>query len=229
MRYFLLIFTLAVLTVLVLAGRRGSLSSNRPIEVFPDMRRQPKLRPQNANAFFANGLSSQLPVAGAIARDEPYEDSPMNTGKVAGTTNWVSAIPIPVTAELMARGQERFNIYCAACHGATGEGNGTPTKFGMAVIASLHDIAGRKVPQQPDGQVFNTITHGLNLMGAYGGLISVQDRWAIVAYLRALELSRLAALDDVPAERRAELTKPLPPAAAAPATPAPAAPAAPTK
>ena len=210
MRYFVLILALAVLSVLALAGRRGSLSPNRPIEVFPDMRRQPKLRPQHASAVFTNGLTSQLPMPGTIARDDPYEDSPVNTGKVPGTTNWVAAIPVPVTAELMARGQERFNIYCAACHGATGEGKGTPTKFGLAVIANLHDNTGRRVPQQPDGQIFNTITYGLNLMGAYGGLIAVEDRWAIIAYVRALQWSRLATLNDVPAERRAELTQPLP-------------------
>ena len=218
MRYFLLILALAVLAVIVLAGKRGSLSPRRPIEVFVDMRRQPKLRPQHPSAFFADGLTSQLPVAGAIARDDPYEDSPLDSGKIPGTTNWVQTIPMPVTAELMARGQERFDIYCAACHGATGEGKGAPAKFGMAIIANLHDNSGRKIPQQPDGQIFNTITYGLNLMGAYGGLISVEDRWAIIAYLRALEWSRLASLEDVPADHRDELTKPLPPTA----TPAPA-------
>lgn len=219
MRYFLLIFALTVLTVAIIAGRRGELTRHRPIEVFPDMDRQPKLRPQTGDRFFANGLSSQLPVPGTVARGAAYEDSAVNTGKIPGTTNWVESIPVPVTETLLARGQERFNIYCSRCHGETGAGNGIATKFGMAVIANLHDTTGRKIPQQPDGQIFNTITYGKNLMGAYGGLIPVEDRWAIIAYVRALQFSQLATLNDVPAARRTDLLQSQPPAAAPAAAP----------
>ncbi|HKQ37957.1 MAG TPA: cytochrome c, partial [Verrucomicrobiae bacterium] len=116
-------------------------------------------------------------------------------------------IPVPVTAELMARGQERFNIYCAACHGQAGDGKGVPTKFGMAVIADLHDNKTRRVPQQSDGEIFNTLSYGKGLMQGYAPQIPIMDRWAIIAYVRALQRSRLATLEDVPAELRADLSR----------------------
>jgi len=213
MRYFLLAFGVIVIAVMVMAGKRGDMTRRPPIELFPDMDRQPKLRPQAANSFFKDGLSSQPAVAGAIARGSAWQDSPENTGKIAGTTNWVPVIPIPVTSQLMARGQERYNISCSPCHGAQGDGKGITTKFGMTVIADLHDATGRKVPQQSDGEIFNTISYGKQLMQGYASSVTIQDRWAIVAYVRALQRSHLASLDDVPASQRAELTKPLPPTA----------------
>jgi len=229
MRYFLLIFGLMIVTVMVVAGKRGHTFRKPPVFLFPDMDKQPKLRPQEPNRFFANGISSQFPVEGTIARGQPYEDIPVNTGKKPGTTNYVDTIPIPVTAELMARGQERFYIFCAPCHGAAGDGKGVPVKFGMAVIADLHDNKARRVPQQSDGEIFYTITYGKNLMQGYGPQIPINDRWAIIAYLRALQRSRLASLEDVPAEVRAELSKAMPATPTAPAAPAapqpPAAPA----
>jgi mono/diheme cytochrome c family protein len=214
MRYFLLIFGLTVAAVMILGGQRGHTFRKPPAYIFPDMDRQPKLRPQEPNKFFANRISSQLPVPGTIARGDPFEDTPANTGKNPGTTNYVDTIPIPVTAELMARGQERFNIYCGPCHGAAGDGKGVPTKFGMAVIADLHDNKARRVPQQSDGEIFHTISYGKNLMQGYASQIPINDRWAIIAYLRALQRSRLATLEDVPADVRAELARAM---AAAPA------------
>lgn len=215
MRYFFLTLVVLVVAVAFTAGKRGSISRKPPLEIFPDMDKQPKLRPQSRTEAFENGMSSQLPVAGTVARGSSYEDTPYTTGKVPGTTNWVATIPVPVTAQLLERGEQRFNISCAPCHGRLGDGKGITTKFGMAVIADLHDAKTRKVVQQPDGQIFNTITHGFNLMGPYGGLISVEDRWAIIAYLRVLQRSRLASLEDVPADRRAQLTNPLAPRAGA--------------
>ena len=207
MRYFLLLFAFAVATVMVVAGKRGDLSRRPPIYLFPDMKIQPKLRPQTANEFYGDGLSSQLPVPGTVARGSAYEESPVNTGRLPGTTNFVADLPVPVTEVLLARGQERFNISCAVCHGALGDGKGTPAKLGMTVIGDLHDAKARKVPQQPDGEIFNTISNGKGLMGGYAGLISIADRWAIVAYVRALQRSRLASLEDVPAEMRPVLMK----------------------
>ena len=213
MRYLLLVLGVSIISIMVVAGKRGDLSRRPPIELFADMDRQPKLRPQEANSFFKDGLSSQHPVEGAIARGAAYQDSPENTGKIPGTTNWVLTIPVPVTSQLMARGQERFNISCAPCHGAQGDGKGITTKLGMAVIADLHDATTRKIPQQLDGQIFNTLSYGKGLMQGYAASLSIQDRWAIVAYVRALERSRLGALEDVPAEERAKVTQPLPPGA----------------
>ncbi|HEY2980918.1 MAG TPA: cytochrome c [Anaerolineales bacterium] len=212
MRYFLLVFGLVVIAVMVVAGKRGDMSRRPPIELFPDMDRQPKLRPQEANSFFKDGLSSQQPVAGTIARGSPWQDSPENTGKIPATTNWVQTIPFPVTAQLLKRGQERFNISCAPCHGAQGDGKGITTRFGMTTIGDLHDAVNRKVPQQFDGEIFNTISYGKQLMQGYAANITIQDRWAIVAYVRALQLSHLASTNDVPADQRAALLRPLPPA-----------------
>ncbi|MBI3192342.1 MAG: c-type cytochrome [Pedosphaera parvula] len=198
MRYLLIGFCVLCVAVVSVAGLRGSKSQRPPIEIIPDMDRQPKLRPQTVNAFFPDGLSSRLQVPGTVARGEPYADTPVNTGRMTGTTNFVETIPVPVTAELLARGQQRFNVNCAICHGPAGDGKGVVTKLGMTVIADLHDILARKLVQAPDGQIFDTITNGKNLMGGYGANIAVADRWAIVAYVRALQRSHLATLEDVP-------------------------------
>ena len=207
MRYFLIGFCLVCVAVVSLAGLRGGKSRRPPIEVFPDMDRQPKLRPQTGNNFFADRLSSRLAVPGTVARSQPYADTPVHTGRVTGTTNFVEVIPVPVTAQLLARGQQRYDINCAICHGVAGDGKGVVPKLGMTVIADLHDIQGRKLVQAPDGQIFDTITQGKNLMGGYGASISIHDRWAIVAYVRALQRSHLAGLADVPDAQQAVLKK----------------------
>ena len=204
MRYFLLIFALTIVMVLGIAGKRGSRSRKPPIELFPDMDRQPKLRPQEPNSFFANGQSSQPMVPGTIARDTPYQDIPVNTGRLTGLTNLVDTIPVPVTAQLMARGKERYAISCIPCHGPQADGNGITKKYGMAVVANLHDP---RIVRMPDGEIFSIITSGKNLMGAYGANVAVKDRWAIIAYLRALQLSKEATANDVPPELRSMLKK----------------------
>ena len=213
MRYFLLVFGVIVITVMVVAGKRGDISRRPPIELFPDMDRQPKLRPQTDNSFFKDGLSSQPHISGTIARGTAYQDSPENTGKMPGTTNWVATIPVPVTDLLLKRGRERYNISCSPCHGEQGDGKGITTKFGMAVIADLHDATTRKLPQQTDGEIFNTIGYGKGLMQGYAANLSIADRWAIVAYVRALQRSHLGTIEDVPAGERASVLNPLPPGA----------------
>jgi len=212
MRYFLFLFGLTVLAVMLIAGKRGDTTRRPPIELFPDMDRQPKLRPQAGNDFFADGLSSRLPVAGTVARGMPYEENEVTSGKIPGTTNWVATIPLPVTAEMMRRGQERYQIYCSPCHGAVGDGKGITSKYGMGATANLHD---NRVVHLEDGDIYNTVTHGKNLMGGYGSRLSVEDRWAVIAYVRALQHSRLAYLEDVPPAQRDQLTNPMPPGAGA--------------
>jgi hypothetical protein len=206
MRYFLFFFALCVLLVMLIAGKRGDISRRPPIELFADMNRQPKLRPQVPNAFFADGKSSRLPVAGVVAREDKfYEETPTSTGRVTGTTNFVETIPIPITARLMERGQQRFQINCSPCHGAQGDGNGITKRIGaMAVVANLHD---KRIVEMADGEIFNTITYGKNLMGPYGANVTVEDRWAIIVYLRALQLSQLGIMDDVPEAMRSTLKK----------------------
>jgi mono/diheme cytochrome c family protein len=199
--------------VVGIAGLPGRLSRKPPIEVFPDMDRQAKLRPQKLFDFFTNGISSQLPPAGTIARSEPietvngsvyrFEDSPVNTGKITGTTNFVETNPLQVNAGLLARGHERFDIYCAPCHGKLGDGNGITKKLGlMSAVANLHD---KRIVEMTDGEIFSTVTHGKGLMGAYGPIVPTEDRWAIISYTRALQLSWLGSTNDLTADQRSAL------------------------
>lgn len=204
MRYFLLIFALTVALVVVIAGPRGGMSRNRPISIIPDMDKQMKLLPQKDDSFFADGRSSRLPVAGTIPRGAAYQDWPLYTGRVTGLTNFVDNIPVPVTEQLMARGKQRFEINCLPCHGPQADGNGITKKYAMAVVANLHD---KRIVLMPDGEIFNTITYGKGLMGAYGANIVPQDRWAVIAYLRALQRAQLGVMEDVPAEHQAVLKK----------------------
>ena len=213
MRYLISIILLVLVlsaTVFAMVGLQGRLSRKPPIEVFSDMDRQLKLRPQKPFDLFPNHLSSQLPPAGTIAQGTPlqtangpvypFEDSPVNTGHAVGATNFVETNPLKVDGALLARGRERFDIYCAPCHGRLGDGNGITKKINdMPAVANLHDP---RIIKMPDGELFNTISNGKGLMGAYGPLVPTEDRWAIVAYLRALQLSRLGSLDDLPADQR---------------------------
>lgn len=194
-------------------GLQGSLMRKPPFELFPDMDRQAKLRPQKPFHFFTNGISSQLPPAGTVARSQPietangavyrFEDSPVNSGRVTGTTNFIENNPLAVDLELLQRGRERFDIYCAPCHGKTGDGNGILKKIGaMPAVANLHD---KRIVELADGEIFNTVTFGKNTMGAYGPLVPTEDRWAIIAYLRALQLSHLGSTNDLTAAQPAAL------------------------
>jgi mono/diheme cytochrome c family protein len=213
--YIFLILLTGVAVGVGIAGRQGRLSRQPPIEVFPDMDRQLKLRPAQPNDFFPNGLSSQLPPTGTIAQGAPlqtvsgavypFEDAPVNTGRVTGTTNFVGTNPLSVTGLLLRRGRERFNIYCTPCHGALGDGNGIIKKLGvMPTVANLQD---KRIVEMADGEIFNTITHGKSTMGAYGPILPVADRWAVIAYLRALQLSQLGSVDDLPPDQRKTLNQ----------------------
>jgi len=219
MRYLGILISFALIgaalgaAIVGIAGFHGRMSRKPPIEVFSDMDRQLKLRPQKPNDFFANGVSSQLPPAGTIARSQPiqtvngavysFEDSSVNSGKISGTTNFIENNPLRIDAQLLARGHERFDIYCAPCHGKLGDGNGITKKIGaMPAVANLHD---KRIVEMADGEIFNTITFGKNTMGAYGPIVPAQDRWAIVAYLRALQLSWLGSTNDLTPGQQAAL------------------------
>ncbi len=208
MRYFVALFILAVIGVVLVAGVRfdhgGQASRRPPIELIPDMDRQPKLRPQTDASLVAweNGLSSRKLVEGTVARGSHYEESAFTTGRLPGTTNFVEVLPVRVSETLLSRGRHEFNIYCAPCHGQQGDGKGVTTKLGMAAVANLHDA---RIVGLPDGDLFNTITQGKNLMGGYGANLDLPDRWAVIAYVRALQRSRLATVDDVPEFARQNL------------------------
>ena len=210
MRYVLIGIAMMVFLVVSLAGFRGDISRKPPLEVFPDMDRQPKLRPMEPNSFFKNGMSSQSLVKGTIARSQPIaladgkEVYPFEKGHVVVSgfesgTNTVETIPIPVTSQLMARGRAKYNISCVPCHGGQGDGNGVVKYFGFSAIKDLHDP---NVVKLNDGQIYRVITvgnqEGKGLMKGYANTLDITDRWAIVAYVRALQLSRLGKEEEVP-------------------------------
>jgi len=221
MRYFLLLYALSIAAVVSICGLRASHSRRPAIELFPDMVRQNKVRPQTPSEFFPDGEASRLIPDGTVPRGGPYvlsgvelkidgkpvyayEDSPVNTGRVAGTTNWTPVNPLPITRQLLDRGQQRYEINCLPCHGPDGDGKGITSKYGMVGMANFHD---QRLINMCDGEIFNTITHGKNLMGAYGPNVPVEDRWAIIAYVRALQLSQLATAADVPEPYRSTFKK----------------------
>jgi mono/diheme cytochrome c family protein len=201
--YFFSIWALAVVVGVSVLGLRGSTSRKPPLEVFPDMDRQPKLRPQTVTKFagFKDGLSSRKPVAGTYSRESAWEANEFNTGKTADG-GWVDAMPVQVTHELISRGRERYDIYCTPCHGAAGDGNGVTTQFGMAAVAKLHD---ERLIKMADGEIFNTISVGKNLMGPYGEKLDPKDRWAVISYVRALQVSRLGRKEEIPDAVQANL------------------------
>jgi hypothetical protein len=221
MRYFVLLYLLTCAAVVAICGFRGSHTRRTPIEIFPDMVRQNKVRPQTPSDFFADQESSRLIPAGTIAHTGPwvvsgeplvidgkpvypYEDAPVNTGMISGTTNFVEVNPIPLTRELLDRGEQRFRINCMPCHGPAGDGKGITSHYNMFSMANFHD---QRIVNMPDGQIFNTITYGKGLMGSYGANVTVLDRWAIVYYVRTLERSQLASIDDVPESERGQFGK----------------------
>jgi mono/diheme cytochrome c family protein len=221
MRYFLLIFVVSCVAVVGVCGFRGSHTRRTPIELFPDMVRQNKVRPQTPSDFFANEESSRLFPSGTVARTAPmringqeiavngkpvysYEDIPFNNGRIPGTTNFIPDNPLPLTRQVMERGQQRFQINCMPCHGPDGDGKGITSKYNMYSMANFHD---QRLINMPDGEIFNTITYGKNLMGAYGAIVTVEDRWAIIYYVRALQRSQLASIEDVPFAEREQFKK----------------------
>ena len=225
LKYFFILFALLVILVVSMAGFRGQKSPRPPIEIFPDMAHQPKVKAQVESGFFADGRGSRKPVDGtvpigyAIPLHKPIDGSvgeaggPYNqiyfssgpvyfdTGKIG--SQWGTGMPFEITPKLMERGRERFTINCSPCHGATAAGTGIAGKFGLVAIANLHL---ERIRTMADGEIFNTITNGKNTMMGYGDRIQVQDRWAIIAYVRALQKSQGGAtINDVPPAERAAL------------------------
>jgi mono/diheme cytochrome c family protein len=160
------------------------------------MDNQPKYKAQAASPFFADGRASHLPVEGTVAHGQLKEDDALYTGKVG--SEYVKIVPLPIDEALLRRGQERFNISCAPCHGRTGMGNGMVAQraLGALVPANLQD---ERIRQVPDGYLFDVITNGVRSMQSLRHQIPESDRWAIIAYLRALQRSQHAASSDVPA------------------------------
>lgn len=226
LKYFFVLLTLIVVGVVCIAGFRGQKFKKPPIEIFPDMDVQPKVKAQTPSTFFSDTRADRKPVPGTVPLGYaapivendvvmepggPYEQIQFtgapdyyNTGKIGD--QWGTGMPMAITPEIMARGQQRYNISCAVCHGATGAGNGITAKYGLVGIANLNQ---QRIKDMADGEIYNTITHGKNTMMGYGSTIQVPDRWAIVAYIRALQRAQGASLSDVPADQRTKLEQPL--------------------
>ena len=162
-----------------------------------DMHDAPRYEPYEKSDFFADGRSARPLVEGTVARGHLREDTPAATGKMGKL--FVATAPVPVTLDLLRRGQERFGIYCTPCHGLTGSGDGMVVRRGFRRPTSFHDP---RLRAQPDGYLFDVITSGFGAMPDYAAQVPVPDRWAVVAYIRALQLSQNATLADVPADRR---------------------------
>jgi mono/diheme cytochrome c family protein len=165
-----------------------------------DMHDQPKYIPLRESTFFADGRSARPVVPGTVARDQLHDDALLYTGKVDGAD--ATVFPFPIDERVMARGRERFDIYCSPCHGRTGAGDGMIVRRGYRPPPSLHVDRLRLAPA---GHFFDVITTGFGAMPDYAVQINAVDRWAIVAYIRALQLSEHATVADVPADQRGAL------------------------
>lgn len=182
-----------------------------------EMYNQPKYKDLRRSDFFSDERQVRPPPDGTVARGFLRADSRLYSGKVGDAL--VTEFPVPVSAELLARGQQRYNIYCSPCHDRTGGGSGMVVRRGYRAPSSFHID---RLRDAPVGHFFDVITNGFGAMPDHAAQIEVSDRWAIVAYARALQLSQNARLSEVPAAERARLeAMPMTPPAPTP-TPAPA-------
>ena len=178
------------------------------IHIIPDMDNQPKVKAQSRFMLFADRRGMRPPVAGTVARGSLIGNPSLEFGKTTDDA-WVEAIPVDMSMSLLERGRKRYDIFCSPCHGLSGYGDGMvarradqlqegtwtpPTSFHTELIR-----------ERPAGHIYNTISNGIRNMPAYGSQIPVDDRWAIVAYVRALQRSQNATIDDVPADLQAQL------------------------
>ena len=168
-----------------------------------DMHNQPKYRPLRASDFFEDGSSARPLVEGTIARGTLQTDAAFFTGKAGAML--VNELPFPVTAEVIDRGQQRFNIYCTPCHGTTGVGDGMVVQRGYPQPPSFHIDRLRNIEA---GYFFDVMTNGFGRMPDYRAQITPRDRWNIIAYIRALQLAQHAAPSDVPGGDPSKVTKP---------------------
>jgi mono/diheme cytochrome c family protein len=204
-------YTLAFLVVLLLSvmGFRGMTSTLPPIEVFPDMDHQAKYKPQAESKFFADGRADRPLPAGTIPRGRTVSADPAylraDDARYAGKNadgSFVKGFPIEVTETLVRRGQDRYQIYCAPCHGTLGDGMGITKSYGMLTTPTYHDD---RLRGMAEGELFNTISNGKNTMFGYADKLSPDDRWAVVTYVRALQRAQHATLKDVPLEQQGGL------------------------
>jgi mono/diheme cytochrome c family protein len=165
-----------------------------------DMHDAPRYEAFEANSTFADNRASRTAPLGTVARGWLRDDDALYTGKMGGQA--VNEFPFPIGREELARGQQRFNIYCTPCHGRLGDGNGMVVQRGLRQAASYHQD---RLREEKLGYFYDVITNGFGAMQGYAEQIPVRDRWLIVAYVRTLQLSQHASVNDVPADRRGAL------------------------
>ncbi|MCF6314287.1 MAG: cytochrome c [Verrucomicrobiales bacterium] len=211
MRWFFLILFIVTVAVVSAIGVRGTRFTQPPMELFPDMDRQYKVKYQKPSSKFADGNGNRMPVSGTvpIGFELPKGDARAANGKAiaefgfshsddyynSGTFGdfYGDGLPseVKVDAALLKRGQQQFQIKCSMCHGASGNGKSAVANYWLGFPPTANLMA-PLMKDAPDGQIFWTMTNGKGLMGSYKGIITVQDRWAIVAYIRALQFSSSA-------------------------------------
>ncbi len=200
---------LAVLPPLWIARLREVPSETPRLHIIQDMDFQPRYQAQGVGKFFADGRATRAPVPYTVAAGGLETDAHYYRGQIEG--KWAATFPIRVDREHIERGRERFNIYCAPCHGLAGEGDGMThlraVKRREPGWVQPRSLQVPNVREQPVGRLFHTITHGLNTMPGYAAQIPVGDRWAILLYVRALQRSQNATIQDVPAELRPALSQ----------------------
>lgn len=198
-----LLFAGVVLASLLLVGCRGTQSDNPPIHLNLDMDFQPKFGPQEANPLFEDNAAMRTPVPGTVPRGAVRTDAALYEGRTE-EGNYVAEMPIAINRAVLERGQDRYDVYCAVCHGKTGAGDGVIMRqdYGYTPASSYHID---RLRTAPDGYLYDVINNGVRNMPAYGQKIPVMDRWAIVAYIRALQRSQNASPGDLPPEQQARL------------------------
>ena len=184
--------------ILVLTGCRGRPSGETPVHLNPNMDTQEKYKTQGSSEFIEDGSAMRLPVDGTVAQGELRADDIYYRGKNPDGS-LVKKNPLPITRDLLDRGRQRYNIYCAPCHDLTGSGQGIVIKKGFLPPPTFHQQRLRVVE---DGHIYDVISNGIRNMPTYRHQVPISNRWAIVAYLRALQLSQDARISDIPVEMR---------------------------
>jgi mono/diheme cytochrome c family protein len=202
-----LLASLSLVPVACIARARAVHSPKPRLHLVPDMDNQGKYKAQQLNPWFADTRAMREPVEGTVARGQLRADDHYERGLMDG--DYATTFPMTIDEELLDRGEQRFDIYCAPCHGLSGYGDGIVARRAERLQqgtwvppASLH---AEPAFSRPVGHLFNTITNGIRTMPAYGSQIPVEDRWAIVGYVRALQRSQHANLNDVPPDERQSL------------------------
>lgn len=196
-----LMLLLSILVLLLALGSscsRGRPSKRTPIHLNPDMDNQPRYEAQSKGAFFEDGATMRSPVPGTVARGYLRDDDAFYRG-LNSNGEYLKEAPVFYTEQRLRRGQERYNIYCAPCHSKIGDGRGIMVNRGYVPPPTFHSD---RIREMPDGQIFDVIANGIRNMPSYRHQIPPDDRWSIIAYLRALQRAQNATLGDIPVELR---------------------------